>query len=98
MAYLDETRGSSWCEWKGRATYFDVVVEGRVAPRGAWTYREPREGYGSIRDHVAFYPGPMDACYVDGERVRPQPGGFYGGWITNDVVGSFKGGPGTTGW
>lgn len=98
MAYLHETRGSSWCEWKGRASYFDVVVDGREVRRAAWTYREPREGFRSIQDYVAFYPGTMDECYVDEERVRAQPGGFYGGWITDDVVGPFKGAPGTAGW
>jgi uncharacterized protein (DUF427 family) len=98
MDHLVEVAGSSWCEWKGRASYYDVVVDGRRARRAAWTYRQPSEGFEAIRDHVAFYAGPMEACYVDGERVRPQPGGFYGGWITDDVVGPFKGGPGTQGW
>lgn len=98
MACLKEARGSSWCEYKGRASYYDVVVDEREAGRAAWTYHEPSEEYGSIQDHVAFYPEAMDGCYVDGERVRPQPGGFYGGWITDDVVGPFKGSPGTAGW
>ncbi len=98
MAYLLPSAGSSWCEWKGRASYYDVVVDDRKAERTAWTYHEPRERFESIRNHVAFYAGPMDACYVAGERVRPQPGGFYGGWITDDIVGPFKGEPGTRGW
>lgn len=98
MEFLVPASASSVCEWKGRANYYDVTVGDRSAPRAAWTYHEPREGFEAIRDHIAFYPGPMDACYVDGERVRPQPGGFYGGWITGDVVGPFKGGPGTSGW
>lgn len=98
MAYLVPAAGSSWCEWKGRASYYDVVVGDREAERAAWTYHEPLKGFESIKEHVAFYAGPMDACYVAGERVRPQPGGFYGGWITGDVVGPFKGGPGTRGW
>jgi uncharacterized protein (DUF427 family) len=97
-AHLAEASGSSWCEWKGRATYYDVVVDGRKAESAAWTYHQPSEGFEAIRDHVAFYAGAMDACTVDGERVTPQPGGFYGGWITSDVVGPFKGGPGTRGW
>ncbi len=88
----------SFCEWKGRATYLDVHAGGRTVPRGAWTYRSPSTGFESIRDAVAFYPALMDACWVDDERASPQPGGFYGGWITSDVVGPFKGGPGTLGW
>lgn len=98
MAHVMEASGSSWCEWKGRASYYDVVVGDKRAARAAWTYHVPSEGFEAIKDHVAFYAGPMDACYVDGERVTPQPGGFYGGWITDDVVGPFKGGPGTRGW
>jgi uncharacterized protein (DUF427 family) len=98
VEHLVETRGSSWCEWKGHASYYDVVVGDRKAKRAAWTYHRPSEGFEVIKDHVAFYAGPMDACYVDGERVRPQPGRFYGGWITDDVVGPFKGEPGTEGW
>ncbi len=98
MAHLVEAAGSSWCEWKGRARYYDVVVEGKKAERAAWAYPQPRTDFESIKDHVAFYAGPMDGCTVDGERVKPQPGGFYGGWITSDVVGPFKGDPGTLGW
>ena len=75
-----------------------VGGNGRSAPRGAWTYRNPSAGFEAIRDAVAFYPGPMDECTVDGEIVRAQDGGFYGGWITSDIVGPFKGAPGSTGW
>jgi uncharacterized protein (DUF427 family) len=96
--YLVEAPGSSFCEWKGRAKYYTVVVGQRRAERAAWSYPEPKAGYEAIRDHLAFYAGPADACTVDGERAEPQPGGFYGGWITADVVGPFKGGPGTIGW
>lgn len=98
MQYLEEASGTSWCEFKGRAAYFDVVVDGKRADRAGWTYPDPAAGYESIRNHIAFYPQKMDACYVDDERVTPQPGGFYGGWITSDIVGPFKGGPGTMGW
>ena len=70
----------------------------RKAEKTAWTYPDPTEGYESIRDHVAFYAGPMDECTVAGERVTPQPGDFYGGWITKEIVGPFKGEPGTAGW
>lgn len=90
--------GSSYCEWKGRAVYYDVVSGDRVAPRAAWSYPSPSAAAAAIRDHVAVYPGLMDSCTVDGETVRPQQGGFYGGWITSRVVGPFKGGPGTQGW
>lgn len=90
--------GSSFCEWKGAARYWTLAHDGRVAERAGWSYPSPTPGFLPIRDHVAVYAGPMDGCFVDGERVRPQPGGFYGGWITDDVIGPFKGGPGTLGW
>ena len=89
----------SFCEWKGHATYLDAIGgDGRRAERAAWTYPDPAPAFAAIRAAVAFYAGPMDECTVDGERVEPQPGGFYGGWITSDVVGPFKGAPGTLGW
>ena len=90
--------GSSHCEWKGRASYFDVLVDGRRAGRAGWAYAQPTASFTPIKDHLAFYAGPMDACLVDGEKVRPQPGEFYGGWITKDIVGPFKGEPGSWGW
>lgn len=86
------------CEWKGRADYFDVVVGDRVAPGAAWSYPDPMPGFEVIRDAVAVMAAPMDRCLVAGEEVVPQPGGFYGGWITDRVVGPFKGEPGTWGW
>ena len=98
MEYLARTDRTSWCEWKGRASYYSITVNGRQATNAAWSYPKPEKAYETIRNHVAFYPQQMDACYVDGERVQPQPGGFYGGWITSDVVGPFKGGLGTAGW
>jgi uncharacterized protein (DUF427 family) len=98
MEYLERTDQASWCEWKGRAGYYTVTVKDRRASNAAWFYPDPEPAYQSIRNHVAFYPQLMDACTVDGERVLPQPGDFYGGWITSDIVGPFKGGPGTTGW
>jgi uncharacterized protein (DUF427 family) len=92
-------RHGSFCEWKGEASYFDVIGgDGRRVERAAWTYPKPAPGFEAIRDAVAFYPGPMDECTVDGEFVKPQEGGFYGGWITSDIVGPSKGGPGTLGW
>jgi uncharacterized protein (DUF427 family) len=95
---LRPAEGSSYCEWKGTAAYLDVLGGEAVAPRAAWTYPEPKASFAVIADHVAVYPGPMDRCTVDGEVVTPQPGGFYGGWVTSRVVGPFKGGPGTEGW
>ncbi len=95
---LRPAAGSSFCEWKGTASYLDVVGGTTVAPRAAWTYPDPTSAFAAIVDHVAVYPGLMDRCTVDGETVAPQPGGFYGGWVTSRVVGPFKGGPGTQGW
>jgi uncharacterized protein (DUF427 family) len=97
LEYLERTERTSWCEWKGRAGYYNVTVKGRRATNAAWFYPHPEEPYEAIRDHVAFYPQRMDACTVDGEKVQPQPGDFYGGWITDDIVGPFKGGLGTAG-
>jgi len=88
----------SFCEWKGRAHYYTVVAGNRVEVDAAWGYRSPHDRFKALTDYVAFYPGRMDACFVDDERVVAQEGGFYGGWITRDVVGPFKGGPGTRGW
>lgn len=76
---------TTFCEWKGTASYYDVVGGGKHADRAAWTYPDPFAGFEVIRDAIAFYPAAMDACYVDDELVAPQPGGFYGGWITSDV-------------
>jgi len=96
--------GSSYCEWKGRAAYFDIVgvgeggTDGQVAERAAWHYPEPTARFADLVDHVALYPGLMDEVTVDGEVVVAQPGDFYGGWITSAVVGPFKGAPGTLGW
>jgi uncharacterized protein (DUF427 family) len=95
---LRDAAGSSLCEWKGRASYVDIVAGDVVAPRAGWTYRSPVAAYAALRDHVAVYPGRMDACWLDDERVQSQEGDFYGGWITSDLVGPFKGPPGTLGW
>jgi uncharacterized protein (DUF427 family) len=95
---LQRAGGGSWCEWKGAATYWDLVVDGRQSAAAAWSYEDPSAGYEHLRGAVAFYPGRVDRALVDGEQVRPQPGSFYGGWITDDVVGPFKGEPGTLGW
>ncbi|WP_396641512.1 DUF427 domain-containing protein [Microbacterium sp.] len=90
--------GSSFCEWKGAARYLDVRGGGRVVPRAAWNYPNPAAGFEMLSDRVAVYAGEMDACTVGGERVVPQPGGFYGGWITAAIAGPFKGVPGSNGW
>jgi uncharacterized protein (DUF427 family) len=95
---LTPDRGGSFCEWKGRAHYLTVHGGERVEDGAAWAYAAPSPAFAAITDHVAFYAGRMDACFVDGERAVPQPGDFYGGWITSRVVGPFKGGPGTRGW
>ncbi len=95
---LEPSTGGSFCEWKGRAHYFAVRARDRVETDAAWAYASPSPAFAAITDHVAFYAGRMDACTVDGEVVVPQPGGFYGGWITSRVVGPFKGGPGSRGW
>jgi uncharacterized protein (DUF427 family) len=98
MQHLRRVEGGSFCEFKGFAVYYTLVVGARRAEAAAWAYPNPASGFEPIANHLAFYAGLMDACYVDGERVTPQPGGFYGGWITADIVGPFKGGPGTRGW
>lgn len=90
--------GSSICEWKGQARYFDVIGPTRRLSRVGWAYPAPTRAFEMLRDHIAFYAAPMDACFVDGEQVTPQPGGFYGGWITSAVAGPFKGPPGTQFW
>ena len=95
---LERAEGSSWCEWKGAATYWDVVVDGRRVNQAGWSYENPGPGFEHLRGAVAFYPGRVDRALVDGEPARPQPGGFYGGWITSEVAGPFKGGPGTLAW
>jgi len=96
--FLSQSGHTSYCEFKGRATYYDLKVGGRVAGDAAWSYHKPARGYEAIKDHLAFYPSRVDACYVDDERVQAQEGDFYGGWITSDIEGPFKGGPGTRGW
>lgn len=99
MDLLEPVDGaSSSCEWKGRASYFDVKAGERTAPRAAFRYDAPVPGFEPIAGHVAFYAAALDRCTVDREVVQPQPGSFYAGWITNHVVGPFKGGPGTMGW
>ena len=90
---------TTFCEFKGAASYLDAIgADGTRVPRAGWFYPDPSPGFEAIRDAVAFYPALMDECTVDGEVVAAQPGDFYGGWITSEVAGPFKGGPGTAGW
>ena len=95
---LREVEGMSWCEWKGQASYYDLVTDTRIAPKAAWTYLNPTPGFEPIAGAIAVMPALVDRCTVNGEDVLPQPGGFYGGWITSWVVGPFKGVPGSMGW
>ena len=95
---LRPAEGSSWCEWKGAASYFDIVAGETVARRAAWTYPTPTPDYTDLTGAIAVMPSRVERCLVDGEVVRPQPGSFYGGWVTSSVVGPFKGEPGTQGW
>ncbi|KGI76719.1 DUF427 domain-containing protein [Oleiagrimonas soli] len=96
--YLRPTHGQSLCEFKGLAFYWNVKVGDRVAERAAWSYPEPTRAFGELAHHLAFYPGRMDACYVDNELVESQPGDYYGGWVTANIRGPFKGGPDTHEW
>ena len=98
MKYLLPTTRQTVCEFKGAATYWTIKVEDKMSPNAAWSYEQPWPGYESLARHVAFYANRVDACYVGNEKVIPQPGDFYGGWITSKIVGPFKGGPGTQGW
>jgi uncharacterized protein (DUF427 family) len=98
LRYLAQTDQSTFCEWKGVAHYWSIQVQDRVAPQGAWSYPDPTAGYESIRNYMAFYPSLMDACYVGDDLATPQTGDFYGGWITPEITGPFKGDPGTEAW
>ncbi len=97
-ALLRPSARRSFCEWKGEAVYWHLALGDALLRDVAWSYPDPTPGFALLRDHLAFYAAPLDRCTVDGAVVTPQPGGFYGGWITADVVGPFKGVPGSTGW
>ncbi len=98
MEFLTETANSSFCEWKGRAGYYTLQVNGKLVENAAWFYANPTRDFAAIKNYIAFYPNKMDACFVNDELVTIQEGDFYGGWITADIVGPFKGGAGTWGW
>ncbi len=96
--FLTEAANSSFCEWKGRAGYYDLRVADKSIKNAAWFYPNPTGSFAEIKNHIAFYPSKMDACFVNDELVQSQEGDFYGGWITSEIVGPFKGGAGTFGW
>ncbi len=97
-ALLQRSSKRSFCEWKGVAVYFDLTVAGEILRDVAWAYPAPNPDFMILCDHIAFYAAPFDGCFVDEERVTPQPGGFYGGWVTDHVTGPFKGIPGSRFW
>ncbi|MCS6836482.1 MAG: DUF427 domain-containing protein [Anaerolineae bacterium] len=98
MQYLVPSPRRTFCEYKGEAHYWTVAVHGKSFPEAAWSYPQPNPAYLPIKDHLAFYASRAEACYVDEEKVVAQAGDFYGGWITQDIVGPFKGAAGTWGW
>lgn len=98
LAYLFPSLSRTFCEWKGLAGYWTIRVGTDERPDAAWSYPSPTARFEALRDHLAFYPQRVDACFVDDEQVRANEGGFYGGWITSKVVGPFKGGTGTAYW
>ena len=98
MERLEPNSRRTLCEWKGQANYWDLVIDGERLEAVAWSYPQPTPAFASIRDHLAFYPDPLDQCLVDGEQITPQPGEFYGGWISRYEAGPFKGIPGSRFW
>jgi uncharacterized protein (DUF427 family) len=98
MEFLQQSARSSICEWKGQAAYFDVTISGATLLDVGWSYPSPTPAFRLLQDHIAFYAAPFEGCFVDGEKVTPQPGKFYGGWITSSVTGPFKGVLGSMLW
>jgi len=98
MEYLTTSSRSTFCEFKGNTSYYTIKVGEKTIAHGAWYYRHPSPEYEAMANYIAFYPGKMDACYINGEQVQAQQSDFYGGWVTSKVTGPFKGGPGTFGW
>lgn len=98
MHLFTQTSQQSTCEWKGQAIYYTITLNGQTATNAAWAYPNPTAAFAPLQNHLAIYAHAMDACYVAGEKVTPQPGNFYGGWITNNIIGPFKGIPGSHGW
>ena len=97
LKLLRRGNGSSFCEWKGAATYWSLENDGTVIANVGWSYPNPTAAFANIAGHLSFYPAHLE-CYVDGQRVRPQDGGFYGGWVTDEIIGPWKGQSGTGGW
>ena len=95
---LSRGAGTSFCEWKGHATYWTRTAGGVVAENAAWSYPNPSRRFAALRDHLAIYAGQVDACFVGDLQVVPQPGDFYGGWVTPNLTGEIKGAPGTRHW
>ena len=98
MDFLITSSHRTFCEWKGQAHYYSILANGREAVDAAWAYSSPLPRFDDIKGYLAFYPQRVDACFVDDERVHANEGSFYGGWITADIVGPFKGGLGSAGW
>jgi len=98
MDLLVASPRSTFCEWKGGASYHTLAVDGREIENVAWSYADPKPGYEEIRGHLAFYAAKVDEAWVGDEQATPQPGGFYGGWVTSRIVGPMKGDPGSEGW
>lgn len=99
MEFLKQhPKHQTFCEWKGMAVYWDIISDHGESPRAAWSYPAPNTRFEPIKDYFAFYPSRVTACFVNDEKVQAQEGDFYGGWITSDIVGPFKGGTGTSGW
>lgn len=94
---LEKAPGTSYCEWKGSATYWNIILNEQKLQKAAWSYHNPDSRFELIDGYYSFYPDKV-RCFVDGERVKPQPGSFYGGWVTSEIVGPMKGEPGTGGW
>ena len=97
LSKLEKGDGKSLCEWKGLASYYNIIVGEIIVMNAGWKYENPFEGYKEIRDYIAFYPSKLD-CFVDREKVLPQPGEFYGGWVTSEITGPFKGEKGSESW
>jgi uncharacterized protein (DUF427 family) len=98
MDLLERGDRTTACEWKGEAIYYHAAGSGRPRANVAWSYPDPNPGYEAIRDYLAFYAGRVDEAWVGDEQATPQPGGFYGGWVTSKIAGPIKGEPGSEGW
>lgn len=98
LSVLHPNERTTLCEWKGRASYYDMVIGGALVKDVAWAYFDPTPGFAPMEGYLAFYPSKLDACYINGEKIQPQEGDFYGGWVTSNLKGPFKGGAGTMGW